>query len=174
MMRIDRILGNVHHDLAWRERFARALTVGVLETLTLTEWDGQKRRLRATTSAGTDLGIGLTGDGTLCDGAVLVYEELSGRMIVVHVPCQRLLVLTVEGDRCENVAERAVRLGHVLGNQHWPARVNGRRVEVALSIDELVVRTVLETYDLEGVRYEFVDAATLPIPNLRTDPAHNG
>jgi hypothetical protein len=36
------------------------------------------------------------------------------------------------------------------------------------------VRTVLETYDLAGVRYEFVDAATLPIPNLRTDPAHNG
>jgi urease accessory protein len=172
--RIDRILGNIHDASVWRERLDRAAAAGVLEMLTLTPWDGQKRRLRASTSAGTDLGIALTDPGTLCDGAVLAYEPPSGRMIVVHVARQRLLVLTVEGDRSDDVAERALRLGHVLGNQHWPVLVSGRRTEVALSIDERVVRTVLETYNLEGVRYEFVDAPTLPVPNLRTDPAHHG
>jgi urease accessory protein len=172
--RIDRILGNVHTDVVWRECLDRAAATGVLETLTLTRWDAQKRRLRASTSAGTDLGIALTDTATLCDGAVLAYDPPSGRMIVVRVASPRLLVLTVDGDRCDDVAERAVRLGHVLGNQHWPARVSGRRTEVPLAIDERVVRTVLETYNLAGVRYEFVDAPTLPVPNLRTDPTHHG
>lgn len=172
MRRVERILGNVHAATLWRKRFETALATGALETATLSPWDAQKRRLRVTTDAGSELGLILTDDTTLGDGAVLEYDEASGHLTVVRVPGQRLLVLTIEGDEAETTAMRGVRLGHVLGNQHWPARVEGRRVEVALPIDERVVRTVLETYQLDGVRYEFVDAPGLPEPNLTADPSH--
>ncbi|HZU08186.1 MAG TPA: urease accessory protein UreE [Chloroflexota bacterium] len=171
MRRIEHLLGNVHDDPTWRQRCEAAAAAGVLETVTLAPWEVAKRRLRATTDAGTELGIALAA-GELRDGAVLDYDPASGRLIVARVAGQPVLVLTIEGDDPTEVAARAVRLGHILGNQHWPARVQGRRVEVLLPLDERVVRSVLKTYQLEGVRYEFVEAAAPPEPNLTVDPSH--
>ncbi len=173
MRRIEQILGNVHDDPVWRQRYEAALRTGSVETLTLSPWDAQKRRLRVATDHGTDLGIALAEEGILRDGAVVASDGDGGPLIVVRVPGQRLLVLTIDAGAGDQLAERGVRLGHVLGNQHWPARVVGRRVEVSLQIDERVVRSVLKTYQLEGVRYEFVDAPTLPEPNLAVDPSHH-
>lgn len=173
MRRIEQVLGNVHEDPVWHERYLTALRAGTIETLTLSPWDAQKRRLRVTTDRGTDLGIALTEEGVLRDGTVIAQDAENGALVVVRVPGRRLLVLTIEGGDGDQLAERGVRLGHVLGNQHWPARVDGCRVEVSLQIDERVVRSVLKTYQLEGVRYEFVDAPTLPEPNLAVDPSHN-
>ncbi len=91
---------------------------------------------------------------------------------MVRIARQRLLVLTIEGDDPEIAAERGVRLGHLLGNYHWAAVVRGRRVEVPIQGDELEIRAVLETRNVEGVRYEFVDAVSPLEPNLTIDASH--
>ena len=61
---------------------------------------------------------------------------------------------------CTNAAERlrrAIRLGHVLGNQHWPVAVVGEQVLVPVTLDRAVMETVLKTHHLTdhfSIQYE--------------------
>ena len=53
--------------------------------------------------------------------------------------------------------QRAVRLGHVLGNQHWPVAVVGEQILVPVSLDRAVMETVLRTHhmtDYFQIQYE--------------------
>jgi urease accessory protein UreE len=53
--------------------------------------------------------------------------------------------------------QQAVRLGHVLGNQHWPVAVVGEQILVPVALDRAVMETVLRTHhmtDYFQIRYE--------------------
>jgi hypothetical protein len=99
------------------------------------------------------------------------------------------------------LAERALRLGHVLGNQHWPVRLRPApspqtveddpagsatlEVVVPLSLDARVVDAVIRAHRLQGVSYAFRPATpdetgavpTPPLPHAddhayRPEPHH--
>ena len=53
--------------------------------------------------------------------------------------------------------QQAVRLGHVLGNQHWPIAVVGGQILVPVSLDRTVMETVVTTHhmtDYFQIQYE--------------------
>ncbi len=172
MLVIRQVLGNVREDLLWGTRSEAARAANKLDTVMVEPRDVEKRRLRAVSSFGVELGIALDSGQNLRNGDVLEYDPDSGEMMVVGLSGQRLLVLTIEDGEPDEIVERGIRLGHALGNQHWPAVVDGRRVEVPVQIDESVVSTVLESHNLDGVTYEFVDAEGTEGPNLPTEGSH--
>ncbi len=156
MIVVEEILGNVGEDVRLRELHQRCQAAGRAETLELTPLEAQKGRLRTVTDKGTPLGLSLGRGRVLRDGDVLFLNEAEERMIVARLKPEEVLVITVKPAASPaDLLRVAVQLGHVLGNQHWPVKIEGTSVYVPVSVDKKVMETVLKTYDLPGIEYRF-------------------
>ncbi len=156
MIIVEEILGNVGEDTRLGDLHRRWRATGRAETVELTPLEAQKGRLRTATDKGAPLGISL-GRGTVVrDGDVLYLNESEGRMIVARLKPEEVLIITVKpAASAAELLRVAVQLGHVLGNQHWPVKIEGTSVYVPVSVDKKVMETVLKTYDLQGIEYRF-------------------
>ena len=155
MIVVEAVLGNLGDDARLRDLHRRAEAEGHAETVALTPLDAQKGRLRTQTDKGTPLGLSLGRGTALRDGDVLYLDESQARMIVARLTPEEVLVITVKPAAAADLLRVAVQLGHVLGNQHWPVKIEGMSVYVPVSVDKKVMETVLKTYDLQGIEYRF-------------------
>jgi urease accessory protein len=89
---------------------------GRVETITLSEEDTQRRRLRVVTDAGTECALMLDRSAQLYDGAVVLLTE--ERAVVVR---------TQEPDTAA-----ALEIGYFSGNMHWTVRFAGDVIEIAM------------------------------------------
>jgi len=123
-------------------------------------WDeATKRRLRRVTDRGTDVAIDLPPGSFLADGAVLHAEE--ALVVVVVRPRQPAVVVHFSpGERAEDVAGDAFRLGHSLGNQHVPADVEKMRVAIPITTSAAILRDSIERLDL---RTAHIEVAEVPL-----------
>lgn len=165
MLRLTGVLGNIHGDAALREQCERLSALGKQEVLLLETRDTQKTRLRAVTDKGTEVGIVLERGRALRDGDILYLSE-PDCAIVVQVKPEDVMAITLDSTptRGELIAN-AVRLGHILGNQHWPVYVEGETVYVPVSIAQNVMETVLKTYNVQGIQYRFTQARIDGLPS---------
>lgn len=160
MILVRSVLGNLADRSDLAQLAAEWEREGGVERLRLTLWDAQKTHLRRRTDRGTELGLTLPRGTALRDGDVLWLDREQRRMVVAALEERRVLVIDiVPGASAEETARTALRLGHVLGNQHWPVRIEGLTAYVPVVIDEKVMATVLKTHNLPGIRYEFRPAA---------------
>lgn len=113
MLVVERVLGRAGEP-AMAERLHALAHAGAVEYLRLEPGDTARRRLRATTDHGTEVGIALPRDQALANGAVLLLEP--GRAIVVRVREDRWLTLRPAE------AAAALELGYHAGNLHWRVR----------------------------------------------------
>ncbi len=155
MIVVEAVLGNLGEDARLRDLHRRWQAEGRAERVALTPLDAQKGRLRIQTDKGTPLGLSLGRGTALRDGDVLYLDESQGRMIVARLTPEEVLVVTVKPAAAADLIRVAVQLGHVLGNQHWPVKIDGTSVYVPVSVDKKVMETVLKTYDLQGIEYRF-------------------
>lgn len=155
----EQVLGNLT-DPAWSER----LEGSVIATLLLDEWERQKPRLRRQTSDGTEIAINLDRGATLQNGDILEWAEAARRAVVVKVRAKEVMQIRLETAEPLVMVERALKLGHVLGNQHWPAIVRGTSIYVPLHVSQQVMASVLGTHNIPGVSYEFVPGEGLAFP----------
>lgn len=157
MLHATHCLGNIHRQEAlslqanhWREE-------QTLDEVTIDEREARKSRLRLQTRQGRDLGIVLPRGTVLTDGDVFAVAEDASK-VLIHIALQELMVLTPHAHL--TAQERwawAVRLGHVLGNQHWPVAVVEEQILLPVTVDRAVMETVLRTHHLTDyftVRYE--------------------
>ena len=158
MLKLTGVLGNIHSDAGLREQCERLSALGKQEVLLLETLDTQKSRLRVVTDKGTEVGIIMERGVALRDGDLLYLSE-PDCAIVVQVKPEDVMAITLDPTptRGELIAN-AVRLGHILGNQHWPIHVVGETVYVPVSIAQNVMETVMKTYRVQGVHYEFRQA----------------
>lgn len=156
MIVVEKILGNLGEDARLGDLHQRWQAVGRAETVELTPLQAQKGRLRTVTDKGTPLGMSLGRGTVLREGDVLYLNESERRMIVARLKPEEVLVITVKpAASAAELLRVAVQLGHVLGNQHWPVKIEGMSVYVPVSVDKKVMETVLKTYDLKGIEYRF-------------------
>lgn len=176
MLVVDRTVGNVRRDPALRDLHERLLARDGVETLRLSRWEAHKSRLRRATDRGREIALNLERGQGLQSGDVLHLEADGSAMVVVEVERQRVLEVEIlSPGSADEAIERAVRVGHVLGNQHWPVKVEGRRVLVPVLVDEKVMETVLATHGIPGIRYRFCEAdesMELPSSWAGLDPSH--
>lgn len=156
MIVVESVIGNLGEDARLRDLHQQWRATGRVETVELTPLEAQKGRLRTVTDEGTPLGMSLGRGTVLRDGDVLYLSELEGRMIVARLKPEEVLIISVKPAASPAELLRvAVQLGHVLGNQHWPVKIEGTSVYVPVSVDKKVMETVLKTYDLPGIEYRF-------------------
>jgi len=148
MLRLSQHLGNIHTDHELQERVALWRQRGWLDEVTVEEREARKSRLRLRSIKGRELGLLLPRGAILAAGDLFALEGEEGG-VLVHFALQEVMVLVPQP--CASMAERlrhAVRLGHVLGNQHWPVAVVGEQILVPVTLDRAVMETVLRTHHL--------------------------
>lgn len=110
--------------------------------------DLHRRRLRATSDAGTDYAIVLSRDSNLADGAVLLLE--ADRAVVVRSGAAQTMTL-----RATDIGA-ALRLGFLAGHLHWKVdqddetvvvHLEGPRAEYLARITELLDSGRVESLD---------------------------
>lgn len=123
MPRLESVIGTVD-DPELADRLHHLSHTGRVETITLAHDDMGRRRLRATSDAGTDYAIVLARDQALRNGAVLYLDD--ERAVVVRLQEQRWLTLEPVD------LSIALQLGYHAGNMHWRVRFEGARLKIAL------------------------------------------
>lgn len=148
MLHLSHRLGNVHTSTTLKDQTTQWQAEGRLDELTIEERDAHKSRLRLQTNKGRDIGVILPRGGEIEDGDVFAVEEDESR-VLIHIALQEVMVLTpVKTLHGHERWAWAVRLGHVLGNQHWPVAIVGEQVLTPVAIDRAVMETVLRTHHL--------------------------
>lgn len=163
LVRVDAILGNATGD-GWPGRLKHAR----VDVLSLDQAEAQKSRLRKTTAGGAEVAISLDRGTQLRDGDILSWDEARRTAIVARVDLKDVLIIDLRALLdlpCEVALARCVELGHALGNQHWPAVVQGTRVYVPLTVARAVMASVMKTHSFEGITYAFAPGAEV-IPYL--------
>jgi urease accessory protein len=158
MVRVQQRLGNIYTDGPLRERVSAWQKEGILDEAVIDERDASKGRLRLQTGKGREVGISLPRGVKLEAGDVFMLEGTDDRLLV-QLTLPEVMVLTPHPNKQTSEQMRwVIRLGHVLGNQHWPVAVHDEEVLVPVSLDRAVMETVLRTHHLLehfSVRYEY-------------------
>jgi urease accessory protein len=148
MLHISHRLGNVRTNPTLQGQVPTWRNAGTLDEVTIEERDAHKSRLRLCTDTGREIGFILPRGAELADGDVFAVEE-EERRVLVHIALQEVMVLTPrESPRVHQRWAWAVRLGHVLGNQHWPVAAVGEQILTPVTVDRAVMETVLATHHL--------------------------
>jgi urease accessory protein len=157
MQCLRRCLGNIHHDPELSTQVATWRHQGILDEATVDERDAHKGRLRISTDNGQEYGLVLARGTALTAGDVFAHDTGDGA-VLISLSLQELMVLTLRnGLSTEERVRWAVRVGHVLGNQHWPVAMIGEQICTPVTIDRAVMETVLKTHhvtDYCTIHYE--------------------
>ena len=156
---VEKVLGN-RADGAWAAR----LNGASVDWLELSQWDAQKNRLRKETEGGRSMAVALERGESLRDGDVLEWDEASRSAVVCRIRLCPVMAVDLTGLAAlgvESAVSSAVRLGHALGNQHWPAVVKKGVVYVPMTADEKVMSAVMDTHDIAGVTYAFLSGESV-------------
>ena len=147
------ILGNISQP-EWQKRIATSQ----IEYIDLDQWTAQKSRFVARGDRGGEYAISLARHSTLSDGDIICYRADEGSMTVVRLRMNDIMVIDLGAllqQEVQTAVEVAIELGHALGNQHWPAVVQGSRVYVPLTVDRKVMESVMHTHAIPHIAYSF-------------------
>ena len=154
----DTYLGNVREsaDLTWR--VAQARDDGRCLEVVIGRSDRPKARIMARATNGQQVGIVKSREWLLRDGDVLATNQR--HMVLVALDQQQVMVMRFEegsGNRrpllWRGYANTLIRLGHVLGNHHWPLVIDGDELYVEMMAEPAVMeRIVREAADQLGIK----------------------
>ncbi|WP_120800110.1 urease accessory protein UreE [Thiocapsa rosea] len=153
MILVETIVGNLK-DPEWKG----AIDGAEIDIFPLDQWEAQKSRLRKSTVGGVELAMSLDRTSHLRDGDILVWDEAARRAIVARIDLNDVMVVEIEGEASadlETASRTLFELGHALGNQHWPAVVNGTRIFVPVTVDRKIMASVMKTHAFPMIRYDF-------------------
>lgn len=151
---VEKVLGN-RADAAWVKRLEGAK----VDTLELSQWEAQKNRLRKETEGGRSMAVALERGAFLRDGDILFWDEASHEAVICRISLRPVMAVDMAGLKrlpADEALSAAVRLGHALGNQHWPAVVKGDMVYVPMAADEKVMGAVMDTHAVPGTGFSFL------------------
>lgn len=164
---IDGTCGNVETDPDLACARDRHREQGTLEHLRIDDTQRRKSRFRASTDAGTELGIVVPGSTPLSPGDVLLEADV---MIVVELAETAALAVTFPDGVA---ATTAVLVGHAAGNRHWDLAVDAGAVYVPAGPDPDARRERLEDVAPERTRIERTTVDPSLFDETR-DGAHDG
>ncbi len=159
MILVEGIAGN-ENEPEWQERLAEV----EIDIVRLGQWEAQKNRLRKTTEKGLSVAVSLERGVLLRDGDILFWDMDRRYAIICRIDLCDVLIIEpnhLDALAPEQLFRQAVRLGHALGNQHWPAVVRGDCVYVPVTTDREVSCSVMRTHHFETFSYRFVPGSTV-------------
>jgi urease accessory protein len=154
MVVYSEIVGNAADSDEWKKKLAAC----DVETILLDQWTAQKSRFLGKGDKGGEYAVALKRHTQIRDGDIILYAPEKKRAVVLRLELSPVLVIDLSDLEImdpQTMIRRSVELGHALGNQHWPAVVNGSKVYVPLTVDKKVMLSVMETHHIEGIHYGF-------------------
>ncbi len=150
-MIIKETLGNLTTDA---EKYASY----TIDKLHLEQWEATKSRIKKLSHLGTEVAISLDRGNHLHNKDILFVDDEKKVVIIVDILLKNVLKITLP----ENITlETLFKLGHALGNQHWPAILQGKFVYVPLYVAEGIMRSMLRTHNFTDMDIEFIDGDSL-------------
>lgn len=170
---VNRVLGNINADESLSLEVQRLDKQKKVERVLVPFHDAGRRRVRVRTDQGTDIGVDLPLDEALQDGDVLPVGDDADRLVLIEVAPSEALALRMSREiPADQLFEFGVRLGHMLGNQHWPITVKEDIVYAPLTIDHKVMETVVRTHGFDGIEFEFVPVRPGEVPSAMPHIEH--
>lgn len=151
MIIINDILGNYH---TLKDTYADY----TLHTVKLEQWESSKSRIKKVASSGHDIAISLDRGKHLHNKDILWVDDENKIVIIVDIELKNVLKISLANDISQAVL---FKLGHALGNQHWPAILKDACVYVPLYVDEKIMRSMLKTHNFTDIDIEFIQGDAL-------------
>ena len=143
-------LGNIKENLALAEKLKASKDI-CLE-VNLSQIDRGKGRIHAQSDSGISVGIIKSRDWLLREGDVL--ETKQGKLLLVHIQAQELMVLSFAESVVNNPIE-LIHLGHVLGNHHYPIIVKDNKIYLQLIVDKEVIEATIRNFNIPDLQIDY-------------------
>ena len=144
-------LGNLTENSSLNQRVTSARqTESYLETY-LTQDDRGKGRIQARSTSGIALGIIKNRDWSLRSQDV--FQTDSGKLLLIHIQEQKLMVLSFTEQKRAS-ATQLVKLGHMLGNQHYPIKIIQGKIYLKAANPALAEKTI-EELQIPGLAIDY-------------------
>lgn len=152
-------LGNLNRDRILAQKIASARKNNRLLEVTLQESDRSKGRILARSTNGVVIGIARDRESKLQAGDV--FQTTRGDLVLIHLQLETLMVLTLDEVVDFQSAMEFVRLGHLLGNQHYPIKIEGHKIYVRPISDRSVLTQMIEKLNLSGLTITWEQTAAM-------------
>ena len=160
-------LGNIGKDSTLEERVNSARDNNLCWDVYLQKSDLGKGRILTKSDSGVEIGIIKSRDLILRSGDVL--ETAIGNLVLIKIESEKLMIITFEDSLDENYAMNLVSLGHMLGNHHYPIKIEQNKIYVRLISDAKVIVKMITELDIPGLKITFEANSDRDIPN----PTHS-
>ena len=134
-------LGNLTENSSLDQRVTLARQKKACLETYLSQDDRGKGRIQAQSTSGIALGIIKSRDWSLRSQDV--FQTDSGKLLLIHLQEQKLMVLSFAQPVTASVTE-LVKLGHVLGNQHYPIEIAEGKIYLHAADFALAEKTIQE------------------------------
>ena len=173
MLVINEIAGNIN-DESWISRYNEMNRLSHVTTIMFTRLESERALLlKKLPESDEEIGINLKRGIVLHDGDILYYKT-DEMMLVAGIEPEEMMVFEMVGELYEDTMfESVVRLGHAIGNQHWQIKVVEGKVYVPLTIDKNVMESVMQTHNIPGIKYRFMNTISSQIFNREYKDSFN-
>ncbi len=148
----DQYLGNVAENKELAIRISQARAEKTCLEVSIARQDCGKGRVFTQTEAGQAVGIVKNRSWRLRDGDAL--KSQSGQIVLVSLQSQPVIALQFER-KAINTPTNLLRLGHIIGNRHWPMIVKGETLYVEVADNAEVIESTLyeavKTMNIQGL-----------------------
>ncbi len=151
MIIVSEVVGNLDDKMALLQDYQ-------MDTVQLEQWECNKSRLRKKTANGQEVAISLERGKHLHNKDILYIDHDNKAFTIVEFQLKDVLKITLPQN--PNI-ETIFKLGHALGNQHWPAILQHNTIYVPLYVDEKIMRSMLKTHNFDDIDIEFISGDEL-------------
>ena len=161
-------LGNTERDPKLSKQVLQAKNEQTILEVTLTQSDRHKGRILTQTKSGAKIGIITNRQHTLTTGDVFATD--SNNLVLVNLTAESLMVLKFEQPLSEISGEKLLLLGHLLGNHHYPLKIQKQKVYVRPTGDPRVIIQQINELDISGLT---VSTEQIQMPEISAQPTHH-
>jgi urease accessory protein len=152
-------LGNIAQDNLLAQKVAQARKLNRLLEVNLTQSDRNKGRIFTQSVSGVAIGIIKSRDLQLNTGDV--WQTSQGNLLLIHLDSETVMILNFAEAVTSNSAIKLVRLGHILGNQHYPIKIEANKIYVRLHSENKVIMQMIEELNLTGLTITWEQISSL-------------
>ena len=160
-------LGNITEDFDLEQRVKIARDANSYREVYLKRSELVKGRILTKTTSGAEIGIIKSRDLVLRSGDIL--ETTAGNLLLIEIVAEKLMVISLKQPLNNNHLMNLVSLGHILGNHHYPIKIEQNKIYVRLITDAKVVSKLITELNIPGLKITFETNSNQEIPN----PTHS-
>ena len=149
----QKYLGNIKENCDLEQQVKIARDTNCFLEVYLQQNQLAKGRILSKADSGAEIGIIKSRDFVLRPGDV--FETTKDNLLLIQLESEKLMVLSFEQSLKENHLTHLVSLGHILGNHHYPIKIDKNKIYVRLITDARVIVKMITELHIPGLEISF-------------------